>query len=149
MGYSTGEALIQTRIIAVNNFDSTNTSRSNWKLLNDGASDHYAILRPGEFFQDMLTMCTKVTHWTTVVELWQRVDDDYTGARTDLYARVADLMGIESYPKLGDTTGAIQENAMFEGAAEPQEVQVNSGSYWFKWDLRVKWNEETTISFSE
>jgi hypothetical protein len=149
MSYSTGEALILTRVQACSNFSSSNTSQADWGILNSGKSDHYAILRPGVFSIEWITPLTYVAHWTTVVELWQQ----YTGpgtAESSLYARAADLLAIQTYPKLGDTSGTIERNATFSGGEDPKEMwRKDGGPMWLKWELKIEWNEETTATYSE
>ena len=149
MGYSEGEALILTRVIACNNFDSTNTSRGNWKILNQGKSNHYAILRPGAFDVEFDTICTYHVNWNTVIEVWQRYVDDAT-TRTELYARVADLFPIMAYPKLADTTGNVLEWSVVSGGEEPEEMWTASGGpAWLRWKITLSWKEEGDITYAE
>ena len=149
MGYGDGEALIKTRVIACNNFDAANVTRTDWLVLNSGVSDHYAILRPGSFRINWITLQTYESKWTTVVELWQQYVSEMT-TYTSLYASVADLMAIQAYPKLGDTSGVVQKTASFAGADEPKEMWTKDGGpKWIKWELRIEWDEETTVTFSE
>ena len=147
MAYSDGEALLLTVVQAMTGFDSTNTSRGNWLVLNKGKSDHYAILRPGPFRLDWSTISNHLIQWETVVEVWQRYVDDAT-TKTNLYARVADILPIMSYPNMGDSS--VVEDSTFEGGEEPQEMWGRSGGpEWLKWEMRIKWYERTAVTFAE
>jgi len=149
MGYSTGEALILTRVIACDNFDANNTSQANWKILNSGASDHYAILRPGTFDVEFDTICTYHINWNTVIEVWQRYTDETT-SQTNLYARVADLFPIMAYPKLGDSGGTILEWSTILGGEEPEEMWIKDGGpAWLRWKLTLAWKEQGEITYAE
>jgi len=147
MSYSTGEDLIQTRVIACDNFDSNNVARGNWKLMNKGRSDHYAILRPGPFTIEWNTYRSYIATWTTIVELWQRYTDDEV-TRTNLFARVADLLPIMAYPRLGDTGGTVLD-AHFTGGGEPQEMwKKGGGPQWLRWEMQIEWKEEVTVNIA-
>ena len=149
--YSDGEALALTRVQACTGFSTTNTSRANWKILNGGKSDHYAILRIGPFTQEWITPRVYKANWTTIVELWQRYKDDST-TQTNLYGYIGNLLtGLAPYRKLGDTTNLI-EDANTESAGEVLEMwtQKNgAGPQWLKWELSLKWSEEITVTFAE
>lgn len=149
MSYSTGEALILTRVIACNSFDSANTSRSNWKILNSGLSDHYAILRPGPFDVEFDTMCTYHINWNTVIEVWQRYTDEAT-TQSNLYGYVADLFPIMAYPKLGNTGTTILEWSTITGGEEPEEMWIKDGGpMWLRWRITLAWKEEGVITYAE
>ena len=148
MSYSTGEALILTRVRACTGFDSTNTSRANWKILHSGKSDHYAILRPAGFAVEWQTLSMAVFRYTTLVEVWQRYTDD-TITQTNLYGYIANLYSLLDYPHLGDTTGAIQDSTI-TGADDPQEMwREDGGPKWLRWLMRIDWAEQRTVTFAE
>jgi hypothetical protein len=147
MGYSDGEALILTQVQACNNFDSTNTSRANWKLLNQGKDDHYAILRPGPFDIEWIAFDTYRANWVTVIEVWQRYKDD-TDTHTSLYDRVEDLFDILGVPLLGDTTGTIQDSTI-SVQDEPEEMWMDGGGpAWLRWKINILWREESNAPMS-
>jgi len=148
MSYSDGEALILTRVQACTGFSSTNTARANWKLLNQGKSDHYAIIRPGPFRGEMISATVILWRWTTVVELWQRYKDD-ASTQTNLYGYMASLIaGLLPYKRLGDTTNNISD-ATPRSAGDVQEMwKARGGPAWLKWELVIDWQEEQTITYS-
>lgn len=144
MGYSDGEALIFTQVKACNNFDATNTTRANWKVLNKGTSSNYAILRPGPFELEWISFTQYRANWTTVIEVWQRYKDD-TDSHTSLYDRVEDLFAILSTPLLGDTTNTIQ-NSTISVQDEPEEMWVGEDIGYLRWKVNILWREEGSIS---
>ena len=147
MSYSTGEALILTRVRACTGFTSANTARANWKLLNSGKSDHYAIIRPGGFAVEWQTLGMAVFRYTTVIELWQRYTDDTT-TQTNLYGYIANLYGLLDYPHLG-SSASIQDSTIM-GADAPEEMWRNEGGpAWLRWSMRVEWTEERSATFAE
>jgi hypothetical protein len=147
MTYSTGEALILTRVRACTGFTSTNTSRSDWKILNGGKSDHYAILRPGGFTIVWQTLGMSVARYTTVIEVWQQYVDDVT-SYSNLYTRVAALYSLLDYPHLGDAA-SIQDSTITT-ADEPEQMwRTEGGPAWLRWQMRVEWTEERTATFAE
>jgi len=147
MSYSTGEALLLTRVQACTGFDTNNTSRCNWKILNKGKSDHYAILRPGAFNIEWHALSAYTAHWTTIIEVWQRYKDDST-SQTNLYSHIANLMAIMTYPYLGDHTTVVDSS--IEGADEPEEMWTQGGGPgWIRWQLRVAWQEQAEVTYVE
>lgn len=149
MSYSTGEALLLTVVQGCTGFDSNNTSRANWLILNSGKADHYAILRPGPFDIEWISANTYQGNWITVVELWQRYKDDGS-SQTNLYGHAANLTaGIIPKRTLGGTDSTIQD-ATVRQANEPQEMVrgTDTGPSWLKWELIVEWKDETQVTFS-
>lgn|SRR5574341_209872 len=150
MAYSDGEALILTRLQAVANYDSSNTARSNWKLLNRGISETVAIVRPGGFVRRWGTTTNPFTRWRTIVEVWQRYKDD-SGTTNSLMARAADILTMfDQYRLLGDTTGKVQDSYIVEGR-EPREMWARGGNgpAWLMQELILEWTEEVQITFAE
>lgn len=141
MAYSDGEALILTLLRTMSNFDSTNTARANWQILNKGRANHYGIVRPGAFSIEYLSLGQYQANWTTVIEVWQRYKDDGT-TQTDLYARVADLLPMLNTPRLGDTTNTILDSRI-TGGDEPQEMWLTDGGgpAWLRWSVNIEWQE--------
>ena|SRR3990167_2344578 len=150
MSYTIGEALILTRVQAVSGYDSNNTSRANWLILNSGKSDHYAILRPGEFSLPWLTITRYLANWTTVIEVWQQYTTD-VASRTNLYAQVATLLAsLQTYPHLGDGANSSILDAAITGGPEPTENwTAGGGPIWLRWNLNVLWKEEIEVTFAE
>ena len=148
MTYATGQSLILTRVQACDVFDTTNTSECDWKVLNSGKSNTYAILRPGAFKREWLSATMYRMNYTTVIEVWQRYTVEGT-SYTNLYTGVNALMAMESYHRMGDTTNAI-EDFTIEGSDDPEEMWTKQGGVmWLRWKMRVRWYEETTVTYAE
>lgn len=147
MTYSSGEALILTRVRACTGFGATNTDRSDWKLLNSGISDHYAILRPMAGAIDWRTLGQYTVTWGTIIEVWQRYTDETT-TQSNLFAYVANLFtGLMSYPHMG---GAITDSTI-RTVGEPQEMwrEREGGPFWLRQEVLIEWYEEVTVTFAE
>jgi len=146
LSYNTGEALILTQVQGATNFDSTNTSRANWKLLNQGIDDHYAILRPGAFSTEFISYSSYHANYRTVIEVWQRYADEST-THTALYGYVSEAMlAVIDTPLLGDAGGTIIDSSVTGSDLPPQEMWTDGGGpAWLKWEINVDWIEEKSI----
>lgn len=147
--YSDGEALILARVRACTNFDTGNTARANWKLLNQGKARHYAILRPGAFTTEWITPNTYRPTWTTVIELWVRYKDD-SETQTALYGYAADLLeGMQPSKRLKDEDGVV-DYANIASSGEVQEMWTRGGRgpAWLKWELSLRWKEEIEVTLT-
>lgn len=147
-GYATGEALIQTLVAAVTGFGTNAVSRGNWKVLNTGRSDTYAVLlsKPNEP-REFTSPVTVVESWITTVQVWQRYRDDGT-TYTNLAAAVeAVLAKLDTYPHLNDQSGYVEEsNAAVDG--EVLEMwRKGGGPAWLRQDIAVIWTGRQTITF--
>jgi hypothetical protein len=143
MSYATGEALILTLLRRMEGFDDQNSSRQRWKVLNSGASDHYAIVRPGPFTNEPEALGeTMSTSWRTVIELWQRWLDDgeTTIALQNLMQGV--LEHFDGYPRLGDTTGSVVMGYISGGGEMQERWLTQAGPSWAVWEVYVDWQEE-------
>ena len=151
MSYSAGEALILTQVQACASFDTTNTSRANWKLLNQGKSGRYAILAMGEFEHISHGMGgTYQTRWETLCEVWCRYIDDSSSLTTleGLTQEIVDRF--DAYRKAQDTTGLIQD-VMVRRAARPTERWKTgaNGPAWLMQELSIVWLEQSTVTLQE
>jgi hypothetical protein len=147
MAYSDGEALLLTRVQACTGFDSNNTSRSNWRILNSGKSNQYAILRPAEFDIEWTALAAYTVTWNTIIEVWQRYTNE-TDTPTNLYTHIANLMPILTYPYLGDSSKVLDSSIV--GAAEPEEMWTAGGGVaWLRWAARVEWKENIEVTYAE
>ena len=149
MSYSAGEALILTQVQATTGFASTNTSRGKWGLLNKGVSDHYAIIKPGEFTREQIAMSANEAKYKTVIQVWQRYKDD-GDSMTNLETHVANIIAkLDQYRKVADTTGTIVDSFV-SGGGEMQEMwNKDGGLSWLKQDVTVTWLEHTTVTYAE
>lgn len=149
MAYSNGESDALDVLQTCTGFDSSNTSQTDWKILNSGKSDHYGILRPGAFEIEWITFNKYQAHWNTVIEIWQRytVEGD---SQTNLYGYVANVIaGFLPERLLGGSTSSIS-NADISGADAPQEMWNTAGGLeWLRWALNLAWSEEVQITFTD
>jgi hypothetical protein len=154
MSYSSGEALILAALQLHPNYDTRNSSRGKWGMLNSGKNAYYVILRPGPF--ELSTMGVsgvgagggiRQATWTTQLMVYQRYVDDGT-TMTNLEARVDEVIAqLDKYRNLGDTTNTIQKARVMSGG----EVEVidHEGSLWARWIINVIWNEERSVTYAE
>lgn len=150
MSYTNGEANILTRLQAISGFTSSNTSRANWGILNNGKAAYYAILRPGEFSIEWITVTHYLARYRTVCEVWQKYTTD-TDSKTNLYSRVAALLtALQAYPHLGGGQSSTYIDATISGGPEPTENWTSSGGpLWLRWNLNFDWQEEIEVTFAE
>lgn len=146
MGYETGEAAILTLIQILPDYDSTNTDRQDWKPLESGRAAYYAILRPGAWDSQPSSMTSYMDSWTTVIECWRRYSDDNKPLllQSDVGTIVAHL---RKYPTLNGASGVVR--ALVAGGENMEEVTLESGSLWARWNINVIWQEENQVTFAE
>jgi hypothetical protein len=156
-GYSDGEALVLAALRKHANYDSENTSRADWKILNSGKAPFYVILRPGPFTVEVQSIggiganatATEVSHWVTQLMVYQRYIDDGTTA-TNLQARVAEIIAqIQKWRRLGDANDIVQRARVVSGDELVEVQQDQASPLYLRWILDVNWDEERTITFSE
>ncbi len=149
MTYKAGESLILNRVQNLTSFSTENCSQGNWKILNSGKSDHYAILRPGPFERLPITITSIQSNWTTVVEVWQRYQSD-SETLTDLQALITEVIDeIDEYRLLADTEKVVQD-AVVRSAGDVLEVGPTDGApQWLKWELIIDWKEEAEVTYAE
>lgn len=144
MSYRAGEALWLARLRAMSQFDHANSSRGDWSIRNNGKSAFYAILKPGMAEREMLGHTMRRDNFQTVIQLWQRYKEDGPSL-IDLETLIDAVCDhLDSYPKLGDTTGALEDAQIVE-IREVQQVPVNAPA-WLYVELIGRWYEETTIN---
>ena len=148
MSYSDGEARILALIQGMAEFDRRNTARGDWKPLNSGASNRYAIVKPGMFSNASETLAagSAVTTWRTIVEVWQRwVDDGPTvTALEGLVGRVVEHL--ERYPSLD---GAALMAWVAGGGEMQQRWLKEGGPMWAVQEVYLDWQEERFIDSAE
>ena len=147
--YAAGEALALTALQSVTGFSSTNTSRGKWGLLNSGLSDHYGVLKPGEFERSQGSMSMNISTFRTVIQIWQRYKDD-GDSLTSLEAHVDNVLTyFDTKRKLGDGTGTIVD-AFIAEAREVQEMWNKDGAlFWLKQDVILTWQEHDVVTYAE
>jgi hypothetical protein len=152
MDYSTGEGLILTIVRGLADFDAQNSSRADWKILNSGKSDHYAILKTLAPEMQWISPTSYHARYRTVIEVWQRYTDDFT-TQTNLYSYWNTIVkGLQPYRYLNDTTDTIVDAGVSAGS-EVQEawVEMEAGRRleWLRWDIYVDWQEQVTVTFAD
>jgi len=146
MSESAGLTLIQTLVKTATGFTgtgtSTNVSIGKWGIRNSGASDHYAIIKPGPTNRPQLSFTKKDNLYRTIVQVWQRYKDDGT-TLTNLLGYVDNITTkIDATPKLGDTTATIRD-ANATGYSDVFEMVNNDGGIdWLRRDIFIDWIEE-------
>jgi hypothetical protein len=149
MSESAGLTLISAQVQASTGFSSANVDIGDWKLLNKGTSDHYAIIRPGPTTRTALTLSVKDTQYRTIVEVWQRYKDD-GATMTNLLGHVDNITTrIDAYRKLADTTKTLRD-ANITGYGEVMEKWTRDGGVmWLERDIYIDWMEEEAVTYAE
>lgn len=147
MGYNECEALWLSLLRAMPEFDSNNTSRKDWKILNSGKSNYYAVLKKGEVVRERMAFSTDVAHRQTIIELWVRYREDGTDAiqMDDLTDAITNYVG--SYRLGGDSVGTIQRAQIVE-EREPQQTPANAPAWLFV-ELVGQMDDEEAITYAE
>ena len=152
--YPDGEALALTVLRGVTGFTGTtaadaNTSRGKWGLLNSGISDHYGILKPGEFAREQGAMSMNISTFQTVIQIWQRYTDDGT-TLTALEGHVKNVLNyFDTKRKLGDATGTIVDAYIAEGREVSERWAKDGALMWLSQDLILTWMEHDTVTYAE
>ena len=155
-GYADGETLLLAVVRLHANYNSENTSRGNWRILNSGKSPYYVVLRPGPFEVELQSIggisgsvATEVTHWQTQLMVYQRYVDDGTTA-TNIQARVAEIIAqVQKWRRLADTADIIQKARVVGGSELVELGPEGQVPIWLRWIINVNWDEERQITFSE
>ena len=147
MGYADGEALLLTRIQALDYFGAANTARGDWKILNSGNDDHYAILRRDNLSIEWITFTDYVRTWTTIIEVWQRYVDDST-TQSDLYTHASEIFDVMAYPHLGDSS-TVLDSSIDNSPAPVEKWTKDGGPKWLSCEIVIRWKEQTSVTFQE
>lgn len=150
--YVEGEKLLEIQVSLAQGFDASNVTRGKWLILNTGNSDHYAILKRGEYTRIDTTMRQKTTQWHTIIEVWQRMIDDQDSYEALLTYCDNITARLDPYRKLADTAGIV-DDANLTGGSVILEVQRKSAGdlllWWLKTELYVDWTEDTNVIYAE
>ena len=147
MSYVTGEAAVAALLEQATAFNRHNVSRGDWKPLNSGASDHYAVLRPGEFSNVADGLSGEaLTTYRTIIEVWQRWKDDAptVAALSGYVAAVVDRL--ERYPSLD---GACLMARVGGGGEMSRRWLTEGGPLWAVQEVYCDWQEERFYSSAE
>lgn len=149
MGYATGEAAVLAVVRLLSGWDTTNTSRNNWLILNTGAADAYVVLRPGpaSFADESIggmgsIQRTRSRTWRTQVLVYRRYLND-TASPAAIQADVDTLiLHLEGYPTMNSS--AIQD-AQVVGVDALQQINQGDGApVWLLWPINIDWTETST-----
>jgi hypothetical protein len=145
MTYPAGEALVLTQLQNVTGFSAANTARASWQLLNGGASDHYAIIKPGIFSEDTDNNFVWVNR--TIVQVWQLYMDDGTSS-TSLQGYVNAVKDrFTKYRKLGST--AIIDSRVVGGSEMQERWNKDGALVWLSQDVILEWKEQEIVTYAE
>lgn len=149
MSYAAGEALALTVLQGATGFSSTNTARGKWGLLNSGLSDHYGILKPGEFVRSQGAMSMNISTYQTIVQIWQRYVDDGSSL-TNLEGHVDNVITyFDTKRKLGDSGGTIVDAFIDAGREVSERWNKDGALVWLSQDLIVTWQEHNQVTYAE
>jgi len=149
MSEGAGITLLATQVAAATGFSSANVKIMNWKILNDGVSDHYAIIRPGAVNRTALSFTTKDNIYQTIVEIWQQYVDDGTSG-TNLLTHVDNVTTrIDQYRKLADTTKTIRDANVISYGEVKEQWTKDGGPAWLSRDIVIEWSEEEPVTYAE
>lgn len=150
MTYASGEELIANIIRDLPEFDASNVARSDWTILNNGKSDHYAIVRRGAMGargREWISPTVYVARWVTYVEVWQKVLPDNGLTRSELFRHVESVMTLLELPTLADPDGVIQDSSI-PGMTEPEEMwTAGGGPVFLRITVEVVWDEQREIAY--
>lgn len=153
MGYATGSSAILTLLRAMSDWDSKNSSREDWGILNTGKSNKYAILKPGEEYQNEVISLghkTQIRTYTTVIEVWVLAKTPGKSLTTLQTLTDSIVSTLDRYPNLGLGTSNAIRGASVLGGGEMQDRWVNTrGFTWVTWDVTIEWKEERSTSSAE
>src|SRR5512146_1297748 len=123
--YEDGETLVLSTLRGITaSFGTANTSQSDWKILNNGASRQYAILKPGAFRREPGRMT--LNHWTTIIEVWYRYQSSDAATKSGLYALVGSILAyFDARRHLGNEN--VVNDCNIARGSEPQEMWKKGG----------------------
>lgn len=144
MTYPSGEALVLTQLQSVTGFTSANTARASWQLLNSGASDHYAIIKPGKFAEDPDNNFCWI--YQTTIQVWQFYQDDGT-SNTNLQGYVNAVKDrFTKYRKLG---GGVIDSRVVGGSDMQERWSKDGALVWLSQDVIIEWKEQEIVTYAE
>lgn len=147
--YPEGEALILAQLQNVSGFNTSNTSRGDWGILNSGSSRSYGLLKPGTFTRTQGAVNMNISIFTTIIQVWERYKDDGT-TLINLESNIkAIIKYFDKYRKTADATGTIVNVLIAEGREVEEMWTKDGGLSWLKQDLIVQWQEHDEVNYAE
>lgn len=146
MAYSDVEALWLARLQESGAFNSNNSARARWSILNTGKANHYAILRMGRQEHLRYGMGGRREHVRqTVLEIWKRPTEESASA-IELQEFVDELrVFLDGYPTLGDTTGRVRDAMIVQTGEMLERRTVKDGPVWYVVELTGECHETETV----
>ena len=147
MAYIDSKTAIINRIKAHADYSDSNTDQNDWKKLNRGNDDFYAIAKPSTEPAEIefITFKIYVINWMTIVEVWQRYKDDGT-TQNDLFGNVQKVITqLQPYKNLGLSN---VNNSEISAISTPQQAwrENEAGPSWLIQELNIIWQENVEIT---
>ena len=152
-GYKAGEARILALVQGLTNFDTNNATIGDWTVLNQGKSERYAVLKPGDHPDpEYITMTTYRAFWVTIIEVWQqwKIELSDTANLQLLEDRVQEIIdGLQPYRKTNDTGGTVLHAEIGRIDLVSETFNQDGGMEWIMQEVTFEWSEEIAPAFAE
>ena len=152
-GYKAGEARILALVQGLTNFDTNNATIGDWTVLNQGKSDRYAVLKPGDHGEpERHTMTRYLFPWVTIIEVWQLwkielSDEDNLQLLEDRVQEVID--GLQVYRKTNDSGNTVLDAEIGRIGLVTEVFNQDGGMEWLQQEVGFEWTEESAPAFAE
>lgn len=129
-------------------FDTNNSSRGDFKILNSGASDHYAVLFKGEpATRERVGFRMNTIQQRTILRIYQRYVNDST-SQIALQDLIDDIKtAVNPYRVIGDASSTIQSATITE--EREMMMEPANAPAWLYVELVGVCDEEEIISYAE
>ena len=151
-GYKAGEARILALVQGLTNFDTNNATIGDWTVLNLGKSERYAVLKPGVFSNEYITMITYRAFWETLIEVWQlwKIELSDQANLQLLEDRVQEVVdGLQTYRLTNDSGGTVLHAEINRGDLVAEVFNQDGGMEWIMQEVSFEWSEEIAPAFAE
>jgi len=153
-GYKAGEARILVLVQALTNFSADTATIGDWMVLKSGKSTKgaYAVLKPGSFADEPMTMTTYRFDWETIIEVWHQWYNQLSDAENlqALEDRVQEIIdGLQKYRKTGDTGDTVLHSEVSKGDLANEIFNKEGGLEWIMQEVTLEWSEEIAPAFAE
>jgi hypothetical protein len=151
-GYDDGEALILGLVQGLTNYNTTNTTQGDWRVLDQGQDVRFAILKPGPHSSLDHTMDRVLDIYRTTIEVWAvfKVEESDAQNLINLEGYVNEIVdGLRPYNRLGDSGQTILKAMVAEVDEVEEHFNDQGGLEWLKQEVHVEWQEERTYTFQD
>ena len=148
MTYAAGEALILTQIQALSSFNTSNSSRGIYSMLNTGAAKSYVILRPGPIVSNEETGGggRYTTVWVTFCDLSVKLKD-YGETLIEVENRREEIINRFRQYTHANNDSAIEKVAV---VSAPDIIEVTASSFkYLQQQLRIEWTEVSYVTLQD